>query len=107
MKNKKYIIVDSRRFFGFITILLLISLLFMYLIFFTDKVYSDNNYKEIYKENYIEYYVKSGDSLWNILIEYLPEDYDIREVVYNVKKINDMKTSLIYEGDIIKIPLYD
>lgn len=61
----------------------------------------------IYNQSYTDYYVKNGDTLWNISLEKMPIDYDVRRMVYDIKSLNNMETSYIYEGDIIKIPVYN
>lgn len=52
----------------------------------------------------IEIKVISGDSLWSIAKEYTPDNIDIRETIYIVKKINGLETSVIYPGQSLKIP---
>lgn len=102
MKNRKYIIVNSKRFFIFMTFIFIICSILITLIFFLSKAQGI-----MYNQSYTDYYVKSGDSLWNISLEKMPIDYDVRRMVYDIKSLNNMETSYIYEGDIIKIPLYN
>jgi LysM repeat protein len=52
-------------------------------------------------------YVDSGDTLWGIARECSNEHYDIREVIDEIKKINDMSDNTIYPGQKLKIPVYD
>ncbi|WFA09735.1 LysM peptidoglycan-binding domain-containing protein [Tissierella sp. Yu-01] len=102
MKSRKYVIVDSKRFFAFITFVLLIFSLVLTLIFTFSKAHSSS-----YNQEYKEYHVVTGDSLWDISLRNMPEDYDVREMIYNIKKLNNMETSEIYHGDTIKIPIYN
>ena len=51
----------------------------------------------------IIYTVKAGDTLWGIAEEYKPRGVDIREYIYNIKKINALETSEIYSGMKIEI----
>lgn len=54
----------------------------------------------------VDYRVKSGDTLWTIAENYIPEGKDIREYIYNIKKINDLDNSMIYSGQKLIIPTY-
>lgn len=101
MKSKKYVIVDSKRFFIFVTSVLIFLTMIFSLLFTFSKAHSST-----YMPNYKEYYVSYGDSLWEISLRNLPEDYDVRKMVYDIKKINDLQTGEIFHGDILKIPVY-
>ncbi len=59
--------------------------------------------------NYVEYTVGNNDTLWSIAkciqennINY--ERTDIREIIYEIKKINNMDNSQIFVNDKITIP---
>lgn len=67
-----------------------------------NKVYG-SNYGYAY--DYNEVRVEKGDTLWMIALEYMPEKYDVRDMIYEIKKINEMDLSNIYAGDIIKVPI--
>ncbi len=102
MKEKKYVIVDSRRFFLFITIVSILTAFIFSLIFTYSKAYSS-----IQTQNFKEYYVHKGDNLWNISLEHMPKNYDVRKMVYDIKELNNMDESFIVAGETIKIPIYD
>lgn len=58
---------------------------------------------------YEEYTIGSNDSLWNIasLVKENNINYnnkDIREIVYDLKQINNLTSSDIYNNQTIKIP---
>ncbi len=60
--------------------------------------------------DYIEIEVNKGDTLWSIAKEYGSEKQDIRKTIYYLKKENNLKSSYIYIGQILKISsnkLYD
>ena len=51
--------------------------------------------------------IKEGTSLWEIAQEYQTEEYDSTEdYIREVKKINHMKSDVIYEGSYLCIPYY-
>lgn len=54
-----------------------------------------------------EYVVCKGDTLWKIAEKYKLENQDPREYIYEVKKLNNMTSASIYEGQIIKILLVE
>lgn len=55
----------------------------------------------------IEYVVCKGDTLWKIADKYKLDNQNPREYIYEVKKLNNMTSASIYEGQIIKILLVE
>ena len=51
----------------------------------------------------ITYTVSQGETLWTIAKQYIDEKTDIREYIYNIKKLNNMNTSTIYAGQTIQL----
>ena len=51
-----------------------------------------------------EHCVEAGDTLWSIALEYKPEGRRVDEFVYDIKKLNDLKSSVIIAGEILTIP---
>lgn len=97
--SKRYKIINKKRFFTFTTLSLLILIALITLIV---RYPISHSQKQI---NYNEYRVGKGDTLWKISSYYSNDNIDIRQFIYELKKINEMETSAIYEGDIIKIPV--
>ncbi len=70
----------------------------------TGIVYAyDHNQKS--EQPYIEVMVKSGDTLWLLAKPYFNNKGDFREFLYNIKEFNHLDNSMIYPGQIIKIPV--
>ncbi len=53
---------------------------------------------------YTTYTVQQGDTIWDIAKQYNTYK-DIREMVYEIKKINNNDDSIIHAGDILLIPV--
>lgn len=70
-------------------------------IIFTTKALIEKAFKEepIHTEDYI---VSDGQTLWDIAEENKKEGTDIREYVYNLRKLNNIDC-IIYPGQTIKI----
>lgn len=74
-----------------IAILLLVGL-------FNISIAKSNKEAEI-----ISYTVSNGETLWSIAEEYKAENEDPRQYIYDIKKLNNMDNSNIYEGQILQI----
>ena len=95
-------IVNKRKFVRSISILIIVVSL---LIIFSKATYSRGEIT--YKEDF----VYSGDTLWNISKNEIEnnkyfENKDIRDVISELKKINNLSESSLNAGDKIKIPIY-
>lgn len=60
-----------------------------------------NDWKDEYTTT--EVYVQRGDTLWSIAENYVPDNVDIREYIYEVRKLNNMASANINAGDIITV----
>ena len=97
MKTKKRtVIVNKKRFFIFI----LLSIILLLSGFSSVKSHFSGNTKE-----FVAVYVSSGDTLWNIASKNNYENKDIRKLVYEIKKFNNLNSNTIYAGDKILIPV--
>lgn len=95
-------IVDKVKFIRTISILIILVCM---IIIFSQSTYSKGEIS--YKENYIY----AGDTLWSIAKNEIEnnkyfENKDIRDVVDELKSINNFSNSELYEGQKIKIPIY-
>lgn len=94
----RYRVTNINKFkrFMFLTILLISMISFTSIL--TFNAYS----KDIPQFDYVS--VQQGDTLWSIASDYAG-DKDIREVIYQISKLNNIHNNPIHPGDIIKIPL--
>lgn len=96
---KKYKIVNKIRFYGFVIVVVYIS--FSMLWFFksfsrAEDVSSNLNYEEIY--------VQSGDTVWSIALDHNHINTDPRDIVAEIRTLNNLDDVIIKPGDKIKIP---
>ncbi len=83
----------------------ILAILISSIVIFATKAYS--NVETKYKEEY----VCAGDTLWSIAQEELEnnkyfEGKDIRYVVNELKKVNNLANANLNEGDKLKIPSF-
>jgi LysM repeat protein len=48
--------------------------------------------------------VVTGDTLWGIAKVHAPKNQDIREYIYQIQKINGLKTSVLHNGQKLILP---
>lgn len=97
--RRNIIIKDKMRFISFLSLAFL-SVMVIFNVFLFQKSaegHENNNLKTII--------VDKGDTLWDIVDEHTAIDYDIREVIYHVKKLNNLTTSYVYPGQELLIPI--
>ena len=73
-------------------------IVFLLLTVFGKSIAETNEEAEI-----LSYTVCKGDTLWNIAQEYRTDNKDIRQYIYELKQLNNMLNSKIYEGQKLKI----
>lgn len=96
--KKKYVIRSTLRFTMFITILCIL------VITTASAVLGLSNAKGMTKQQYMRIQVKSGDTLWCLAGEYMPNT-DIRKSIHVISEINDTSASELYAGQVLKIPV--
>ncbi len=56
-------------------------------------------------QEYVEFAVQPGDTLWQIARNHSPANMDIREYIYQIQEINNVKNSVIHPGDVLLLPI--
>lgn len=80
-------------------IILFIAIFILHLLFTNIFASKDFNTKE--------YVVMRGETLWSIAETIsTDENSNIQKIIYDIKDVNNMNESTVYEGQIINIPVY-
>ncbi len=93
--NRKFKLVNRRRFYIFV---ILVTIAVTSLTFAATVQGADT------AETYRTVVVERGDTLWDIAREY-NNGKDLRVYIKEVKKANNIDDSVIYEGDVLKMPV--
>lgn len=93
-------IVNKKRFTNAIGMLAIIIFLIIILI---------NTFKNQpkYIETYKTVYIYENETLWSIAEEYKKPNQDIRDYIYEIRKLNNMESAAIYEGQELTIIVYE
>lgn len=97
---KRYKVVNKDKFYTVLTFLFIIIMISVYFLFSKNTAHSS-----VQEIKFYEVVVVEGDNLWNIASNHLKEKKNMQKAIYDLKKYNNLKTSYIYPGDIIKIPI--
>jgi nucleoid-associated protein YgaU len=54
---------------------------------------------------YVEVEIRDGDTLWQIAAEYKGERQDIRRLIYDICRINNIEAGSIQAGRMILVPV--
>ena len=57
-------------------------------------------------QEYMDLEVNSGDTLWNIAQDDMPDDMDTRKAVFKLCSLNDISADQLYAGMTIQVPIY-
>ena len=93
--NNRYVLKNRRRFYIFIMMVTIT----LSCIFFAATVNGADTNAE-----YTTVTVVKGDTLWDLARKYTNKG-DIRQYIHNIEKANNLTDSMIFEGDILKLPL--
>ncbi|QIB69420.1 LysM peptidoglycan-binding domain-containing protein [Aminipila butyrica] len=101
MRSRKYRIKSKFRFTT------AIAVTFILLGFMTNTVLGLNDASSLTRlQPPIEVQIAPGDSLWALASEYGPDHTDIREVINDICKLNQIAAEHLYPGQMILIPDY-
>lgn len=96
--KKRTVITNRRRFFTFLLLLAVcVNILFIY-------IYLPKNTQADAVEKTRIITVCAGDTLWSIAEEHVGES-DIRNSIYEIKKLNELKTSELTIGQELLVPV--
>jgi hypothetical protein len=97
IKNTKAGKIHLKNRTRFVTVLVVMSLL-TYL-FFIPTITSGTQ-----EQQFVQVYVEKGDTLWDIASRYDPQG-DIRKLIFEIRKFNNMESYNIMAGSYIKVPI--
>lgn len=93
-------VVNKKKFIKSILVLLFLIIILVF-------GFSNSFTKKEIKTTECDYIVSKGERLWDIAEQYKRPDQDIREYIYEIKKLNGLDESTIYEGQTIKVIVYE
>ncbi|MBN2853631.1 MAG: LysM peptidoglycan-binding domain-containing protein [Clostridia bacterium] len=96
--KKKYILKNKKRFL--IAIFLVLSVIISTTLLVTKRPEGKGDIE------FEQVVIHHGDTLWDIAVEKTDGTMDIRKVVYEIKKFNNLETADLYVGQVVKIPSF-
>ena len=97
-KHKKYRVANKSRFTAFVAITVVA------LAFLITSVLGLNTASGASTQQYVQIKVQSGDTLWTLAREYGPSDMDVRNVIYEICRLNGITAADLQAGQYITIP---
>lgn len=97
--KKRHRLISKSRFTLFIACMMIT------MIYATNTVLGANTATCESKPTYAQIVVESGDTLWNIASDYGPQGQDLRKVVNEISKVNELSAnSSIQPGQLLLVP---
>lgn len=93
--NKKYVLKNRSRFYLFV---IMVTMIISSIALVANVQGADTT------DEYVSVMVEQGDTIWDLADEY-NNTRDLRQYIRKIEKINQLTDSLIYEGDILKMPV--
>lgn len=101
LMNKKYRIASKFRFTIFLAVLIICIITAVGSLMGYNS--ADSSSRDLY--NQVE--VQSGDTLWAIASEYGPADTDVRKIVSDICRVNDISAESLEAGQKLLVPVYE
>lgn len=98
MKKRKKRVSSFNYLTVLLTIILVITFIFMISAFGFSNVYGDG------ETEYVYITVEAGDTVWSIAENNTPSNEDLRETISLIKKHNDLDKEILSIGEVVKIP---
>ena len=98
--TKKRLVIKNRARF---TVFMILAIVVFYMLAFATINPSKTNADISHKTELV--YVAPGDTLWEIANTYCDEDTDVREFIYKIKKLNNLKNSNLIVGQSFEVPI--
>lgn len=95
---KRYRIANKFRFTAFVTVCLLV------VTFTAGSIFGAFDARGAQPRELITVTVHAGDTLWQIARTYGPANTDVRDVIYDICKINGISENSIQPGQTLKVP---
>jgi len=70
----------------------------------SSKSVSNSSYSRLQADPDLTVVVYSGDTLWSIAKQYAPKGTDVRNYIQKLTKVNGLKSSSIFEGQVLRLP---
>ncbi|NLX64462.1 MAG: LysM peptidoglycan-binding domain-containing protein [Clostridiaceae bacterium] len=93
--RRRYRLKNKRRFAAFIIFIVMVTV-------FTGMIANAGTTSNV-KQEYKTVKVKNGDTLWEIASAH-KNNKDIREYIYDMKKLNNLQSDIIHAGQILLLP---
>lgn len=97
-KRSKYRIRSKTRFTIFLT------MVFLMVTFSANSLFGFNEAESMSIPEYHQIKVEAGDTIWNLALEYGPDEMDIRAFVFQICKINQISADQLQAGQTLLIP---
>ena len=97
-KHRKYRVANKARFTAFFAVAIIA------LAFIISSALGFNTASGASTQQYVQIKAQSGDTLWTLAQEYGPSDMDVRNVIYEICRLNGITAADLQAGQYITIP---
>ena len=97
-KHRKYRIANKGRFTAFLAVMIIAAA------FLLVPALGFNTASGASTQQYVQVRVEAGDTLWTLAQEYGPSDMDVRNVIFEICRLNGITAADLQAGQYITIP---